>query len=78
MATLNSHTARALADERVRELTEDRVGARRRHRAPAEHAPAKTARKRTPRVSAKPRVDAAFALAATMRHLRRRVDPDQS
>lgn len=77
MATLNSHTVRALAEERVRELRQDRIGARSRFRARAEPAAAETARKRTPHVSAKPRVDASFALGATVRYLRRRVDPDR-
>ena len=78
MATLNSHTARALAEERVRELRHDRIGARRRFRARAEPAPAETARMRTPRVGAKPCAETSFALAATVRYLRRRVNPDRS
>ncbi len=77
MATLNSHTARALADERARELREHRVGARRRYRAPVEQALAETTSKRTPRMSAKPRADSSFALGATVRYLRRLVDPDR-
>ena len=48
MATLNSHTARALADERVRELRERRIGARRGSGAPVQRAPVETTRKRSP------------------------------
>jgi hypothetical protein len=78
MITLSSHTARALADERVRELTERHIGERQGYGAPVQPALVQTTRKRTPAVRARPRSDTSFALAAAVRHLRRRVDPHRS
>ena len=77
MATLNSHTARALADERVRELRDRSIGAQRGSGASVRRAPVDTTRKRSPRVGVKPRAETSFALAATVRYLRRRVSPDR-
>ncbi len=72
MITLSSHTARALADERVRELRERHIGERPGYGAPGQCALVETTRKRTSAVSATPRSDTSFALAAAVRYLRRR------
>lgn len=77
MATLNSHTARALADERVRELRARHVGTQRGSGASARRTLEQTTSKRVRHVSPKPRAEMSFALAATVRYLRRRVNPDR-
>lgn len=77
MATLNSHTARALADERVRELRDRSVGVQRGSGQSARRGLAGITRGRSPRVGDKPRAETSFALAATVRYLRRRVSPDR-
>ena len=78
MTTLNSHTAHALADERVRELRQRHVGERPRYGPPAQRALAETKSKRAPTVHAKRRTDLSSALATAVRHLRRRIEPHQS
>lgn len=75
MATLSSHTARALADERVRELRERHIGERRGSDAPVQGALAVTSRKR---VSTRRCTEMSGSLATAVRYLRRRVDPDRS
>ncbi len=71
MASLNSHTARALADERVRELRERSDGAQRGPGASDRRALAGATSRRTRRVRVKPGADSSFVLAAAVRYLRR-------
>ena len=71
-------TTRALVDERVRELRQQRIGELPRYAPRARRPLAETKRTRTTAVRAKCRTDLSSALAAAVCHLRRRVDPHRS